>query len=307
MPLINRRDGLAVALVASLALASPAAAAKTQPVDLRFAAVAGNTPVNCATPVTGLGSTNASARLQDFRFYVTGVRLVRSDGGTVGVKLARSRYQVSRRRSHVALIDLENGAGACSDEGTKAVNRSVKGTVPRGRYTGVRFTVGVPGFLNHTDLPAAPAPLNLSAMAWSWQFGRKFAKLDFTTDLGGGGHSAQHGHGTASKSFFIHLGSTGCVGNPAAGERPRCRAANRASVRIRRFDHKRQRIAVDIRKLVEGTDVTQNGGGAPGCMSGPTDPECPSVFKALGISWSNDGSAGGRSPVGRQSAFRAIG
>ena len=30
---------------------------------------------------------------------------------------------------------------------------------------------------------------------------------------------------------------------------------------------------------------TQDGGGAPGCMSGTTDPECPAIFNQLQINF----------------------
>jgi hypothetical protein len=36
--------------------------------------------------------------------------------------------------------------------------------------------------------------------------------------------------------------------------------------------------------VVEDSDLTMNGGGAVGCMSGPTDPECAAIFERLGLS-----------------------
>ena len=38
--------------------------------------------------------------------------------------------------------------------------------------------LGVPFPLNHTDITTAPAPLDLTSMDWSWQSGRKFAKIE---------------------------------------------------------------------------------------------------------------------------------
>jgi hypothetical protein len=35
---------------------------------------------------------------------------------------------------------------------------------------------------------------------------------------------------------MVHLGSTGCMGDPATGETVKCRAANRAAIALRRFD-----------------------------------------------------------------------
>jgi uncharacterized repeat protein (TIGR04052 family) len=294
------RNG-ALALGASLGaialLATPAGAAtKTQKVDIRFAAVAGEQQVGCGLPIEGLGSTNQTATLADFRFFVSDVKLVRSDGRAVAVKLRKnSNFRVTEGKTALTLIDLENGTGSCAEEGTANTNDAVLGTVPKGKYVGVRWSVGVPFDTNHTDAPASPAPLNSAAMAWSWQSGRKFTKIE-VTDPGGA-----TGTWTA-KTFFVHLGSGGCTGNPATGQTVSCRNSNRASVSLKRFDAARQRIAVDLKTMLAGSDITRNGSGAPGCMSGPTDPECGGVFGAFGIDLGT-----GASPASKtQSVFRAI-
>jgi uncharacterized repeat protein (TIGR04052 family) len=275
----------ALTLGVAFGLAAPASAAD-QKVDIRFAAVAGNAPVACGQAIEGLGTTTRPAQLTDLRFFVSDVKLIRRDGRAVAVKLGKdSAYRVTDGRSGVTLIDLENGTGACAEEGTKGTNDLVRGTVPRGKYVGLRWTVGVPFGLNHTDAPAAPAPLNSAAMAWSWQSGRKFTKIE-VSDPGGGAP-------WAASTFFVHLGSAGCTGNPATGQTVDCAASNRAAIRLKRFDPARQRVAVDVKAMLAGTDVTANGGGAPGCMSGATDPECGPVFRAFGMG-------------GTQSVFRAI-
>lgn len=257
-------------------LAGPAGA--REKVDIEFAAMAGDQPVACGTPIEGLGTTAQTAQLKDLRFFVSEVKLITRAGKAVPVKLAKnSAYRVTRVGVGVTLIDLENGTGACAEEGTKGTNAIVRGTVPEGRYVGVRWTVGVPFALNHTDAPASPAPLNSTAMAWSWQSGRKFSKIELA-DPGGA-----TGTWTA-KEFLVHLGASGCTGNPASGETVRCAADNRAAVRLKRFDPAKQKVAVDVAALVAGNDVTVNRGGAPGCMSGPTDPECAGVFAAFGLS-----------------------
>lgn len=295
------RPGFALCAALSFsALAATPAVAHDEPqkVDIRFAAMAGDQPVACGTPIEGLGSTAQPAQLQDLRFFVSEVKLIRRDGKAVALKLAKnSAYRVTRSGVGVTLIDLEDGTGSCT-EGTKRMNALVRGTVPHGEYVGARWTVGVPFALNHTDAPASPAPLNSAAMAWSWQGGRKFTKIE-VTDPGG-----PTGTWTA-KTFFVHLGSAGCTGNPASGETVSCKTANRGAVRLRRFDPKKQQVAVDIKELLAGNDVTANRAGAPGCMSGPTDPECGGVFGAFGIGWKADGTGTGASGS-KQTLFRAI-
>lgn len=283
--------------------AKPAPAAATsaarQTVKLRFRAVAGDAPVRCGTPIEGLGSTGTAAQLQDLRFFVSNVKLVRKDGSTATVRVAKTTaYRVAGSTRSLTLIDLEDATGGCAAEGNPTTNATVIGTVPRGNYVGARWTLGVPFALNHTDTVGASGPLARTDLAWSWQFGRLFTKIEFA-DPGGAAGS------WGAKQFFVHLGSTGCTGNPANGETASCKAPNRSEVRLPRLNLAKQDIAVDVRALLAGTDVTKNGGGAPGCMSGPTDPECPGIFSALGVTWSADGSATGK-PSGKQTLFRAI-
>jgi len=303
----NRRRALGLVLGAAAMAAMPASAMAhsgheaTQSVDLRFAVVAGSSPVSCGTPTPGLGKTKQPAQLSDLRFYVSNVKLLRRDGTAAAVTLGKnSAFQYSRGGDRVTLIDLENGTGGCKAEGTTATNASVRGTAPKGSYVGVRWTLGVPESLNHSDVSAAPAPLNLAGLGWDWQLGRKFAKIE-VSDPGGATGS------WAEKTFYVHLGSVACTGDPAAGGKATCKTPNRAEIRLARFTPARQRIAVDLKALLAGDDITANRDGMPGCMSEQTDPDCGPVFSALGINWRADGKGTGRSPAGAaQTVFRAI-
>jgi uncharacterized repeat protein (TIGR04052 family) len=198
----------------------------------------------------------------------------------------------------VTLIDLEDGRGGCFLEGSADTNALLRGSVPAGRYVGLRMSVGVPEALNHSDTAAAPAPLDLVAMGWGWQAGRKFAKIEL----------AEPGfRAWSASSFLVHLGSTGCSGNPGLGT-VQCSRPNRAVLQFDAFDIGTQRIAVDLVALFAANDVTRNLGGAQGCMSGATDPECEAVFAALGIDWRADGSGSGLPlNAGRsQSVFKVL-
>jgi uncharacterized repeat protein (TIGR04052 family) len=298
------RIGTAGALAAAAALASGTASAHaghhdTMRVAIPFTAVAGSTPVGCSAPITGLGTTGATARLQDLRFYISNVRLVKASGRSVPVTLAKSPFNHTQGANGVTLIDLENGKGACASEGDRRENRLIRGTVPEGKYIGVRMYVSVPEALSHTDITAAPAPLDLAGMAWSWQFGRKFTKIELADPDGAGGT-------WKDKVFFVHIGSTGCTGNPARGARVRCTDPNRMLIRFPSFDVTKERIAIDLETLTDGNDITVNRAAAPGCMSEATDPECDGVMRAaMGLSWRPDGSGTGR-PAGAQTLFRAI-
>jgi uncharacterized repeat protein (TIGR04052 family) len=284
----------------------------TQKVQLRFAAVAGTTPVACGTPITGLGTGSTTAQLQDLRFYISNVLLVRANGSTVPLTLTGSKnFNLTRGGNRTTLIDLENGKGLCT-EGDTATNAVITGTVPEGDYVGAKMYLGVPFPLNHTDITAAPAPLDLTAMDWSWQSGRKFAKIEVVDPEGPGGamvmENRQRASAWTAPAFFVHLGSTGCTGNPASGATVNCTDSNRASVPLVKFNPAKQKIAVDLKALLAGNDITANKAGAPGCMSGATDPECAGVFNALQIGWKADGTGSGQ-PLDRglkQTVFRAI-
>src|SRR5689334_4707617 len=169
----------------ALLLALPAFA---QRIDVRipFRAVAGGVEAACGKTVPNLGT------LRDLRFYVHNVRLIHDRGEPVPVELTPSPWQFE----DAALLDFENGTGACSN-GTPETNKVLIGAVPAGAYHGLRFTLGLPFDLNHSDLTAMPAPLNLSALAWTWNAGRKFARIEIVTPA--------HPQGV-----FFHLGSMAC-------------------------------------------------------------------------------------------------
>ncbi len=276
-----------------------------QAVEIRFATVAGGTPVNCGTAsIPSLGNTNATGRLKDARFYIMNVSLVRADGSEEPLKLpANDNWNATNGSERVTLIDLEDKTGAC--DGTPETNPSVKGTVPAGIYVGVKMTMGVPFVLNHTNqgagLEVTPAVVNNAVnpgMAWAWAGGRKFAKIEVTDTL------ASSPAGTAGKwtapVFNVHIGSIGCTGtNPAAGQVDRCAAPNRTAVNFAAFNPETQQVNVDVRALLAGNNVTTNVSSAIGCMSGGTDFECPGVFSALQVGFNGETPAGAAYTVGK--------
>jgi uncharacterized repeat protein (TIGR04052 family) len=272
-----------------------------QAVSIEFASYAGSAAVRCGTIVNQLGSGAVDAQIKDFRFYISNVKLIRSDGSKVALTLgANDDWNLTSGGNALTLIDLEDASGSCAD-GTAAMNATVKGTVPAATYTGIEMTMGVPFPLNHSDYATATKPLDIQAMAWSWQAGRKFAKIEVTDPAGTTGT-------WSAKTFNVHLGSTGCTGNPASGETVSCTAPNRMDLSFSSFNPATQKIAVDLRALLAGTDITVNKAGAAGCMSGGTDPECPKVFESLAIEWKPDGSGSGQPINGgaAQTLFRVI-
>jgi hypothetical protein len=62
-----------------------------------------------------------------------------------------------------------------------------------------------------------------------------------------------------------------------------CTEANRPEYVLTGFDPARNVVVADLARLVATTDVSRDMGGAPGCMSGLTDPECRTILPAFGI------------------------
>jgi len=258
--------------------------APTQPVSVRFAAQVGGQPFACGQSYSAVGSSRSTITPSDYRFYVSEVALVDDAGRAVPVTLAQDGiWQID----NIALLDFENGTGPCRN-GTSGMNTEVRGSVPAGRYVGLRFTLGVPFARNHGDPTVAPSPLNLTAMFWNWQGGYKFIKFD-TASSGRPATTAApdpQGGGNAS-GFSVHLGSTMCAA-PSRTEAPKaeCANPNRVAVVFERFDASKQTVVADIGAVLAGANVDVNAPNtSPGCMSFPGDADCPPVMAALGLAY----------------------
>ncbi|MFZ4626193.1 MAG: MbnP family copper-binding protein [Rhodoferax sp.] len=268
-------------------------------VSISFAAVNGTQPVKCGTQLTGMGTTGLVADVKDLRFYITNLTLLNDKGVAVPVKLDANAWQLTQGAETVSLIDLEDATGACAT-GTAATHAVITGTVPAGTYVGLKASVGVPEAMNHSAAAGGVPPLDSTALLWSWQSGRKFTKIELNP-VGG---ITQNVAATATTpaatktitTYNLHLGSTGCtprldVAGVAIPNSGTCTNLNLSDFSLAAFDAGTQKVALDLGQLFKTTDLTQDKGGAPGCMSGATDPECPVMFTELQISFGS-GSTG---------------
>jgi uncharacterized repeat protein (TIGR04052 family) len=276
--------GLAL-IAGSLASATHVAAA--DPVVIRFDARAGEQPLACGTPVADIGSTQANVQLQDFRIYVSQVRLIDRQGGEHPFALTPDGVWQS---AEVALLDFENATGNCN--GNPATNTVLRGTVEAGDYVGLVFDIGVPVALNHQDPTLAEAPLNFSALTWAWRYGYKFTTIDLETGRSALAPGAMAGHGASG--FSIHLGSVDCgSGSPRVAPESPCATPNRATIRLANFDPAREVVVFDLAALLADTDVTVNTPDTPsGCMSGDADTDCVGIFDRLGLTFRGQPSQG---------------
>jgi len=238
-------------------------------VTIRFAASVGTTPAACGMIYEGQGAEGSTLSLNDYRFYVSNVRLINAAGEEVAVELKQDGLW---QYANVALLDFEDGTGLCGEAGNADLNDKVVGTVPQGDYTGLVFDLGVPFELNHLDTTTAPAPLNLPAMWWNWQVGYKFVRIDLQTP------------NSETPAWFIHLGSTGCAsadGNTPPSEP--CSNPNMGTVRFDPFNPVQNFVVADLSALLAHVNLNQNAPMPPGCMSGPEDPDCAGLFPGFGL------------------------
>lgn len=247
-----------VALIASLG-SSP------QTFRIRFAAVVGSVPFRCGQTYHGVGSGRADVTAQYFRFYVSQVKLVTSDGRRVPLDLDQDG---TWQRRDVAFLSFEDAGTNCAN-GSPQKRDEIVGTAPPGSYDGIEFTLGVPDDLDHADATIAQSPLNLSDMFWSWQDGYKFLRFD--ARVNGGGRSA---------AYIFHLGSTGCALSDRIAH---CASPNRTIVVLKHFDPRSRRIVADLASLYRDADLVALGQRG-GCMSNAAD-ACQPVMRDLGVAF----------------------
>lgn len=254
-------------------------------VALQFAARVGDQPATCGQAYEGIGTAGTTIELLDLRLFVSNVRLLAEDGTTeVPLALADDgEWQLEGS----ALLDFEDGSGGCSENTTVETNVAVRGTIPAGEYTGIRFDVGLPFEQNHLNADEAPPPLNTTAMFWSWASGYKFAKIDVQNDLPAPGNR-----------WNIHLGSQGCdnaMGGPTVPPTEPCSRPGRPAIELTGFDPLTGTIVLDVAALLQGADVTADSPESPpGCMSFMPDAvECTPIFQSLGLDWATGDCADG--------------
>jgi uncharacterized repeat protein (TIGR04052 family) len=235
------------------------------PVEIQFKGMVGDQPFACGSAYGGIGTGDSQFVPADFRLYVSNVRLVSRGGAEVPVALEQDgiwQYQ------NVAMLDFEDGSGPCAN-GNAAMNTVVKGTVPSGVYTGIRFDLGLPFDLDHGNATTAPSPLNFTAMFWNWRDGYKFVRVD-----------------TADDKYRIHLGSTGCTGGGPSQPPTSCSAPNVGAVSIDGFNATHSVIAADLKTLLANSNVDVNETDTPpGCMADPSDTECADLLPRFGLTF----------------------
>jgi uncharacterized repeat protein (TIGR04052 family) len=215
----------------------------------------------------GLGDNNISIR--DFRFFVSEIEMIKQDGTSERLVFDRNNFQYEENGTGSAILDFEDGTGNCKESGNSAeTHKSISGQIPDGDYVGMKFYVGVPFDINHKKYDDIFVQ---SKMDWNWAGGRKFTKFEAIPS-------------ESNVSFWtFHLGSTGCVDSDSDGITNECSQPNRVPVEFNNFDIENDTVKIDYAKLFDSVNLSEDNGGAKGCMSALTDPECKPMFEQIGI------------------------
>lgn len=247
----------------------PAAAGASQRVRIRFRAKVGQEAFACGSSYTLPGASEDTFTPADLRLFVQDPRLVDAEGREQPIVLdVKAPWQLE----DVALLDFEDASGGCL-AGTQQMNAEITGWVPPGEYTALSFSNAVPESLNHADPATLPPPLQAGGMSWGWLLGYRFlmAEVVATTDA------------EEPASALLHLGSTGCTGNPSSGSVV-CDRPNRNHIVLEGFDAQRDVVVVDLAGLLSHVDLRA----VTTCHS--SGAQCAPFFRSVGLAM-GDGSA----------------
>ena len=191
------------------------------------------------------------------RFYLSNIRMIDAQGAAAPVLLDATASQSASEG--IALVSWD---GSCAPDTAVQDDPLVSGTVAGGQYEAIEFELGVPFDRNHANPLAAPPPLNVASMFWTWQTGYKFLRLDVGTD------------------WSFHLGSTGCVSESAVRPPEVCRQPNRSTIRLPAAVAFDSVVVVDLDGLLAGLDIAV----AENCVEAYGEREdCRQLLTKLGL------------------------
>lgn len=125
-----------------------------------------------------------------FQYYVSNIRLVKSDGSEYVVPQNESYFLIREHDAKSQTVTLNN--------------------VPKGKYTGVRFTIGIDSLRNTADVSNRKGCLDVGGeakdMYWAWNSGYIFVKMEGTSPL------VPVSEKQKKPEFFYHIGLFGGMG-----------------------------------------------------------------------------------------------
>lgn len=290
-------------LIAAIALACGKTSEKgsiivsdEQVVEIPFRATVGDDDFDCNKTYT-LGDDNTSVQPKDFRYFVSDIKFVKSDGSKETLKLEQDgQWQTN----NVALLDYASTDANCAKSSSPdaSTRKIVRGIIKKGDYTGIEFALGLDDKTNHLDAATAQPPLNNPGMWWSWKGGYKEIRLELTV----------LSDGTAKdKDYLFHHGATSCTGSTP--ETFACTHENNTTISLA-GNPLQSGVKFDLAKLFDGEklqeELTQNLSSTKqmgvvaspsswGCMAFPGDGDCEYLFANFGLAFKD--SVAGLAPL----------
>ena len=243
--------GALVLALAGLSLAGCDSGTPSEPATVRLdvQAMTGSTPFTAGQPFAVNATTG---QLDIAQMYVSGITFLHEDGREIMVMAdapitVRAQDENSTELQHTVderyvLVDADAGE-----------TLATLGEVPSGRYTGIRFLLGVDGLDNRIAPEDAPAnhPLapQTQSMHWNWNAGYVFLRLDGLLDVDGDGvvdASTGTPGDAASGQWRLHVGG----------------AANAQTVTLAQSfelmggEMQDLQVQVDLARLVQGIDYS---------------------------------------------------
>lgn len=150
-------------------------------VDPRVGAVALSTNPATLYDIGGARSTVTGARL-----YVSAITLLKADGTELKLTMPAESLPVRDASGATSTVSIDERIVLVRSDAGETT--TALGDVPAGRYTGLRYTLGISGAANHVDATQAPAGHPLAKRTdlnnhWSWNSGFIHTRLDGRLDL----------------------------------------------------------------------------------------------------------------------------
>lgn len=223
---------------------SVAQAQKTGSLSIQFDNYVGNDPlVLNAKKYTNANGNEFTVSL--FQYYISNVKLTRQDGSTFTVPQDQSYFLIRESKNESKTITLTD--------------------IPKGKYTGISFTIGIDSARSSADISKRKGCLDVAGeaqdMYWAWNSGYIFVKME-----GASPQSVEK-----NNIFMYHIGLFGGIGNKKTLNNIKYATINFGDAVFRVKSDKNTsvvHIKADALKLMNGqtnVDIAKN----PAVMGGP--------------------------------------
>lgn len=203
----------------------------------------------------------------DLRLFISNLVLVNDKGEDVKLNLATSEgYSNLQYRDEagntIALLNYLDASCAASDA-TQTLKDSILGALPYGRYTALKFQLGLPYPAMDASLTKIPAALAPTDMAWMWEH----FPADFQLETRASGKKKIFNALTSKEKTVVVLALDNFVHDK---------------------DAKAPTVALDLSKLFLSDADTFLSSTEKACSNGNTpmteaSPNCAHAFKSLGL------------------------